>query len=326
MLICEDLLLLLTRDDGRTEAWVSYRDYALAAGLLADLALADCVEFEDRKKDPKVWLSGELGGGDAEDAGPGAVMDFGVRALAARSKPPRVQALVTAGWFNPKEVVSRSLVAQGVVDLEEARFLGLKPERYPAIDGGPEAHTRARLREALAGRGDVSVSDAMVLGILRGMDSAKVILKEEAAAEGAEGPCSEQAHRSDRRRAAHSGPAQRQGTQCVHRCDQRGSLGRGRRVRGGVGLIVGRLVSPAATPALDRWGPPLDRSGTAQGRIRSRSRGRRTAPGPGRSHAPTGRHRGFAAAPCPLSPDSRSPGTSGRRSSCRAHRSRRDRA
>lgn len=104
MLICEDLLLLLTRDDGRTEAWVSYRDFALAAGLLADLALADCVEFEDRKKDPKVWLSGELGGGDgqgngrdttptptpgpkptpAEEAGPGAVMDYGIRALAER--------------------------------------------------------------------------------------------------------------------------------------------------------------------------------------------------------------------------------------------------
>lgn len=200
MLICEDLLLLLTRDDGRTEAWVSYRDYALAAGLLADLALADCVEFEDRKKDPKVWLSGEVGGeigGDAgqepgpgtaeeqaEEAGPGAVMTFGIRALAERSKPPRVQAVVTAGWFNPREVVSRSLVAQGVVDLEEAKFLGLKPERYPAVDEGPEAHTRARLRDALAGRGDIAVSDAMVLGILRGMDSAKVVLKDEAAAEG----------------------------------------------------------------------------------------------------------------------------------------------
>lgn len=206
MLICEDMLLLLTRDDGRTEAWVSYRDYALAAGLLADLALADCVEFEDRKN-PKVWLAGEVGGGAgqaqsvarstfpapgaapgaAEDAGPGAVMEFGIRALAERSKPPRVQSLVTAGWFNPREVVSRSLVAQGVLDLEEAKYLGLRPERYPAVDDGPEAHTRSRLREALAGRGEISVPDAMVLGILRGMDSAKVILKEEAAAEGLKG-------------------------------------------------------------------------------------------------------------------------------------------
>lgn len=201
MLICEDLLLLLTRDDGRTEARVSYRDYALAAGLLADLALADCLGFEDRKRDPKVWLTGELaaervGGpsaaprpdsGTGEAAGPAAVMDFGIRALAARSKPPRVQALITAGWFNPREVVSRSLVAQGVVTLEEARFLGLKPERYPAVDERPEMHTRGRLREALGGRGEVSASDAMIVGILRGMDSAKVILKEEAAAEGLKG-------------------------------------------------------------------------------------------------------------------------------------------
>ncbi|HLS32017.1 MAG TPA: GPP34 family phosphoprotein [Brevibacterium sp.] len=213
MLICEDLLLLLTRDDGRTEAWVTYRDYALAAGLLADLALADCVEFEDRAKNPQVRLAGEgaeaggapsgagsdagpgagsdagVGqeGGHGQEDGPGAVMAFGIRALAERSKPPRVQSLVTAGWFNPKEVVSRSLVAQGVVELEEARFLGLRPERYPAVDEGPEAHTRARLQDALAGRGDIAVPDAMVLGILRGMDSAKVILKEEAAAEGLKG-------------------------------------------------------------------------------------------------------------------------------------------
>lgn len=193
MLICEDLLLLLTRDDGRTEAWVSYRDYALAAGLLSDLALAGCVEFElDKKKNPKVLLlagSGRLtdSRSHAEADGPGAVMAFGLQALAGRDKPPRVQALITAGWFKPKEVVSRSLMSQGVVGLEEARFFGLRPERYPAVNEEPEQHTRARLQDALAGRGPVSVTDAMVLGILRGMDTAKVVLKEEAAREGLKG-------------------------------------------------------------------------------------------------------------------------------------------
>lgn len=220
MLICEDLLLLLTRDDGRTESWVSYRDYGLAAGLLSDLALAECIEFEQVKKNPRVLLAGAGGGVDGAaggagsfgvaggavgtgvaggadgtvasgaepvEDGPGAVMTFGLQALAGRKKPPRVQSLVTASWFNPKEVVSRSLVAQGVVDLEEARFLGLQPERYPAVDEEPERRTRARLQDALAGRGAVAVTDAMVLGILRGMDAAKVVLKEEAAAEGLKG-------------------------------------------------------------------------------------------------------------------------------------------
>ena len=148
MLICEDMLLLLTRDDGRTEAWVSYRDYALAAGLLADLALADCVEFEDRKN-PKVWLAGEVGGGAgqarsearstfpapgaapgaAEDAGPGAVMEFGIRALAERSKPPRVQSLVTAGWFNPREVVSRT---HETVTVHPADAASIRPAEWEA--------------------------------------------------------------------------------------------------------------------------------------------------------------------------------------------------
>ncbi|GAA4517976.1 GOLPH3/VPS74 family protein [Brevibacterium yomogidense] len=214
MLISEDLLLLLTRDDGRTEAWVSYRDYALAAGLLSDLALAECVEFEPgKKRNPRVLMVGGTGGsadriggpagsvrgaggpiggaagagGGSQPDGPGAIMAFGLQALAARSKPPRVQSLITAGWFNPKVVVSRSLMAQGVVGLEEARFLGLKPERYPVVDDEPERLTRARLHDALAGRGEVSVTDAMILGILRGMDAAKVVLKEEAASAGLKG-------------------------------------------------------------------------------------------------------------------------------------------
>lgn len=206
MLICEDILLLLTRDDGRTEAWVTYRPYALAAGLLADLALADCVEFEADKKNPKVTLAGEpagaggaLGaGGPAAGApggrpggpdgigeapavpdGPGAIMDFGLRALADRNKPPRVQTVVTAGWFNPQEVVSRSLMAQGVVGLEEKKLLGLKPERYPVIDPEPEAGTRARLTDALAGRGPVAPADAMILGIIQGIGAVKHVLSDE---------------------------------------------------------------------------------------------------------------------------------------------------
>src|SRR5699024_11991183 len=65
-------------------SWVTYRDYALAAGLLADLAFADCVEFEDRAKNPQVRLAdegAEAGGapsGAGSDAGPAAGSDAGV--------------------------------------------------------------------------------------------------------------------------------------------------------------------------------------------------------------------------------------------------------
>ena len=200
MLICEDILLLLTRDDGRTEAWVSYRPYALAGGLLSDLALADCLEFEPTGKNPKVTLKGgpvgapggfaDPAGGVADPAGgaggepppadgPGAIMEFGLRALAGRSKPPRVQSVVTAGWFNPQEVVSRSLVAQGIVGLEEKRMLGLRPERYPVLDPQPEARTRARLTDALAGRGPIAPADVMILGILQAIDAVKTVLRAE---------------------------------------------------------------------------------------------------------------------------------------------------
>ena len=193
MLICEDILLLLTRDDGRTEAWVSYRPYALAGGRLSDLALANCLEFEPTGKNPKVALKGgPVGtpGGFADPAGgaggepppadgPGAIMEFGLRALASRSKPTRVQSVVTAGWFNPQEVVSRSLVAQGIVGLEEKRMLGLRPERYPVLDPQPEAHTRARLADALAGRGPIAPADVMILGILQAIDAPRNVLRAE---------------------------------------------------------------------------------------------------------------------------------------------------
>ena len=202
MLICEDILLLLTRDDGRTEAWVSYRPYALAGGLLSDLALADCLEFEPTGKNPKVTLkggpvgapagaghggapagfadpNGGAGGEPPPADGPGAIMEFGLRALAGRSKPPRVQSVVTAGWFNPQEVVSRSLVAQGIVGLEEKRMLGLRPERYPVLDPQPEAHTRARLADALAGRGPIAPADVMILGILQAIDAPRNVLRAE---------------------------------------------------------------------------------------------------------------------------------------------------
>ena len=193
MLICEDILLLLTRDDGRTEAWVSYRPYALAGGLLSDLALADCLEFEPKGKNPKVTLKGGpvgapagaghggAGGEPPPADGPGAIMEFGLRALASRSKPTRVQSVVTAGWFNPQEVVSRSLVAQGIVGLEEKRMLGLRPERYPVLDPQPEARTRARLTDALAGRGPVAPADVMILGILQAIDAVKTVLRAELA-------------------------------------------------------------------------------------------------------------------------------------------------
>lgn len=192
MLICEDLLLLLTQDDGRREPWVGYRDYGLAGGLLGDLVLAQCVDLKDEKRSCVLLVPGlsdgaggiELEGAPPPGDGPEAVLDFGLRVLAQRSKPPRSAALVQAGWFNPRKLISRSLVARGVVGFQEARFLGLQPERYPAVDPEPEAQTRARLTAALAGQGRIGPADAMILGILQAMNAAKSVLGEEMRAAG----------------------------------------------------------------------------------------------------------------------------------------------
>ena len=60
-------------------------------------------------------------------------------------------------------------------------MLGLKPERYPVLDPQPEAHTRARLADALAGRGPVAPADVMILGILQAIDAPRNVLRAELA-------------------------------------------------------------------------------------------------------------------------------------------------
>ncbi|WP_029088334.1 GOLPH3/VPS74 family protein [Brevibacterium album] len=158
MLICEDLFLLLTTDEGGTEPWVSYRDYGLAAGLLADLTLAGCVDVEPGRwgqGSAKVSLAAEAGSASAGEAlrAQAPPLAFGLEALSGR-KPTPVSTLVTASWFNPRQAIVEGLVRQGIVDVVEKRMLGLVPEKHPTLNPQPEADTRARLLAALRGGGD----------------------------------------------------------------------------------------------------------------------------------------------------------------------------
>lgn len=204
MLICEDLFLLLTTDEGGKEPWTSYPDYGLAAGLLVDLTLARLVTIDAGRWSTKVSLAAEPTDQEDLDAQP-PVLAFGANALSGR-KPAPVNSLVTARWFNPRAAIVESLATQGIIEVQEKRMLGLVPQKHPTVDPRPETQTRARLASALAGGtvdpGDVSgfgtsdgphadaavaSSDAVLLSILKGMGAARHVLKAEAEAAGLRG-------------------------------------------------------------------------------------------------------------------------------------------
>ena len=50
MLICQEMFLLLTKDNGKKEDWVSNNEAALRATVLADLLLGGHVELGEKKK------------------------------------------------------------------------------------------------------------------------------------------------------------------------------------------------------------------------------------------------------------------------------------
>ncbi|GAA2097279.1 MULTISPECIES: GOLPH3/VPS74 family protein [Brevibacterium] len=184
MLICEDLFLLLTTDEGGTEPWVSYRDYGLAAGLLADLTLAQCLTVEPgRWGGTKVSLAAE-----ADPASTAALREqspplaFGIEALADR-KPTAVSTVVVAGWFNPRQAIVDGLTERGIVGVVGKRMLGLVPEKHPTLDARPEADTRARLLAALQGARPAA-ADALILSVLKSLGAAPHVLKAELEAAG----------------------------------------------------------------------------------------------------------------------------------------------
>lgn len=169
MLIAEELLLLLTTDDGKAEGWGTYAGYGMSGAVITDLILADRITLTD-DKDPRVHLSSSERTGNP-------VLD-GALERVAQKEGKKLSSLVQDGKLNPTDRVVASLAAAGIVGVEPKRMLGLVPEKRPTLDPGPERAVRDRLRTVLAG-GTASVADACLLAILEGLGVAGAILKDE---------------------------------------------------------------------------------------------------------------------------------------------------
>ncbi|MGB4136839.1 MAG: GPP34 family phosphoprotein [Microbacterium sp.] len=171
MLITEELRLLLLRPDGRGEssAW-SYRAYGEVAAVVVDLVLHRRVVVTDEKH-PVVHVVQTTPTGHP-------VLDATLARLAPLSGR-RLSSLVTRSSLDPRDEVTASLIAQGVLDHGERGFFGLGAERTPEADPHPEAALRSRLAAVLAGTIAPQQPDLTLLAILQAMNAAHSILRAE---------------------------------------------------------------------------------------------------------------------------------------------------
>lgn len=169
MLIVEELFLLMRRDDGKPESVAAQRGYGLAAAVITDLVLAGRITLSD-DKDPRmsVLLPGLTGH---------PALDAAMSRLEERDHK-KLSSLVTDRRLAVEEEVASALAANGVVEVEHRRALGLVPARYPVRDPEPERRVREQLRTVLAG-GTPRIEDATLLAILQGLGVAAKVLADE---------------------------------------------------------------------------------------------------------------------------------------------------
>lgn len=172
MLIVEELHLLLTRPDGRTESAVgASRLFGEIAAVIVDLALHGRVAVTAERKPVVHVLSSEPTGHPVLDAALARMLPLSGR---------RLEALVVRSKLDPLEDVVSSLVSRGVIVRGERGFLGMGAQRTPETDAAPEAALRARLAGVLRGALAATQADLTLLAILQAQNAAHPILRAEA--------------------------------------------------------------------------------------------------------------------------------------------------
>ncbi|MFN8077760.1 MAG: GPP34 family phosphoprotein [Kineosporiaceae bacterium] len=169
LLICEELFLLLTRDDGAKEGFGTARQLGLAAALLADLAELGAIDVEGPPKRPSVSVR-------PWDATGEDLLDDAHARLAAKRHGRAISSLIKDTKLVPDDRVGSRLVRAEILRHEPARMLGLVPARWPVLDPSAEAAVRARLLASLHGDGDGSLRDTTLLGALHALRVDRAVL------------------------------------------------------------------------------------------------------------------------------------------------------
>jgi len=168
MLICQEMFLLLTKDNGKKEDWVSNNEAALRATVLADLLLGEHIELTGKKKV------------EATAKRPGhPVLAWAWEEL-QQHKVTSMKNLLEASWFTPREIIALDFHANGQLDVEKAKWWQLSGDRYIMTDLELEKKLRERLVAILEARRPAEVNDVIILDILREVSGAYTLLKKDA--------------------------------------------------------------------------------------------------------------------------------------------------
>mgnify|MGYP002712874732 CR=1 FL=1 len=168
MLICQEMFLLLTKDNGKKEDWVSNNEAALRATVLTDLLLGGHVELGEKKKVETTPQRPEH-----------PVLAWAWEEL-QQHKATSMQSLLEASWFTPREIIALDFHANGQLDVEKAKWWQISGDRYIMTDTALEDEVRERLAAVLDGTQNPSVKDMIILDILREVKGAYPLLKEDA--------------------------------------------------------------------------------------------------------------------------------------------------
>lgn len=167
MLICQEMFLLLTKDNGKKEA-VTNNETALSAGLFSDLLMHDAVGISAKNK---------VHATDKKPEHP--VLAWAWDGLHER-RTSSVKTLLQARWFSPRKKIAQDFRDHGQLEIEDAAWWQLGGDRYIMTDTALEDEVRERLAAVLDGTQNPSVKDMIILDILREVKGAYPLLKEDA--------------------------------------------------------------------------------------------------------------------------------------------------
>ena len=167
MLICQEMFLLLTKDNGKKEA-LSNNETALRAGLFTDLLLQEAVYIAPKNK---------VHATDKKPEHP--VLAWAWDSL-HEHRTSSVKALLQAGWFSPREKIAQDFQDRGQLEIEDAAWWQLGGDRYIMTDLELEHQLRERLVAVLEAQRPAEVNDVIILDILREVSGAYTLLKNDA--------------------------------------------------------------------------------------------------------------------------------------------------
>lgn len=170
LLLAEEVLLVALDEESGKAGW-SYSASAVNGALLCDLIASGAVTVDERKK---VTATGTF------PAHPGLREIYEL--VAADGRQRRLSHwLSTLNWkfTRPDGPASRRLVADGVLRLEESKWLGLFTDnRLPEADPGPERALRERLHGVLVGGAEPDAHDALLITLLNAAHLVRPLLPE----------------------------------------------------------------------------------------------------------------------------------------------------